>query len=183
MISKEDGHRTLLKDVALEIANRSEIKEQQSKELTRLDMSIKATLKKQKELQEVLTSYKDYCQQCVQRQFQGKNKGKKSKKTAEGKLFKPKEFTYNELVKKGVIVSSVIPKGMRKMTKITISSEEIGVFNVQVKIPALASENADIKLEDLLEMRSKGTRSLDVNSQMELDVNMTIYVMNQLISK
>ncbi|KAL7721232.1 GTPase-activating protein [Entamoeba marina] len=170
MISKEDGHRTLLKDVALEIANRSEIKEQQSKELTRLDMSIKATLKN-KRIARSLNFIQRLLSTMCPETIQGKNKGKKSKKTAEGKLFKPKEFTYNELVKKV------------KMTKITISSEEIGVFNVQVKIPALASENADIKLEDLLEMRSKGTRSLDVNSQMELDVNMTIYVMNQLISK
>ncbi|EKE37046.1 hypothetical protein ENUP19_0055G0105 [Entamoeba nuttalli] len=181
LVSKEDGYKALLKDVALEIANRAEIKEQQQKELTRLEVSIKATLKKQKELQDVLASYKDYCQTCVQRVFQGK--GKKGKKTTEGKLFKPKEYSYNDLVKKGVIVSSVIPKGMRKMTKIIISSEEVGVFNVQVKLPAIASENVDIKLEELLEMRAKGTRTLDINSQMELDVNMTIYVMNQLIAK
>jgi len=181
LVSKEDGYKALLKDVALEIANRAEIKEQQQKELTRLEVSIKATMKKQKDLQEVLASYKDYCQTCVQRVFQGK--GKKGKKKAEGKLFKPKEYSYNDLVKKGVIVSSVIPKAMRKMTKIIISSEEVGVFNVQVKLPAIASENVDIKLEELLEMRAKGTRSLDINSQMELDVNMTIYVMNQLIAK
>ena len=169
-----------MKDVALEIANRAEIKEQQQKELIRLEVSIKSTLKKQKDLQENLASYKEYCQSCVTKMFQGSG-NKNKKKGTDGKLFKPKEYSYNDLVKKGVIVQSAIPKGIRKVTKIVISSEEIGVFNVQVKLPGLASETVDIKLEDLLEMRSKGTRSLDINQQMELDVNMTIYVMNQLI--
>ena len=179
MISQDDDYANLMKDVALEIANRAEIKEQQQKELTRLEVSIKSTLKKQKDLQENLASYKEYCQSCVTKMFQGTSN--KKKKTADGKLFKPKEYGYNDLVKKGVIIQSAIPKGIRKLCKIVISSEEIGVFNVQVKIPGLASETVDIKLEDLLEMRSKGTRSIDINQQMELDVNMTIYVMNQLI--
>ena len=177
-ISSEDGYANLMKDVALEIANRAEIKEQQQKELTRLEMTIKTTMKKQRDLQENLASYKEYCQSCVTKMFQGSGN---KKKTADGKLFKPKEYGYNDLVKKGVIIQSIIPKGVRKVTKIIISSEEVGVFNVQVKVPALASETVDVKLEELLEMRSKGTRSLDINGQIELDVNMTIYVMNQLI--
>ncbi|ELP92699.1 ras GTP-ase activating protein, putative [Entamoeba invadens IP1] len=181
LVTKEDGYKQFLKDVAVEISNRAEIKEQQQKELTRLELSIKQALKKQKDSQDVLTAYKDYCQQCVQRICQGKQK--KGKKGTAGKLFKPKEYSYNDLVKKGVILNSVIPKAMRKMTKVIISSEEAGVFNVQVKLPAIASENVDLKLEELLEKREKGVRSLDINSQIELDVSMTIYMMNQLISK
>ncbi|ELP89563.1 GTPase-activating protein, putative [Entamoeba invadens IP1] len=181
LANKEDNYKQFLKDVAIEISNRAEIKEQQQKELTRLDISIKQALKKQKDLEDILVSYKEYCQQCVQRICQGKQK--KGKNKLEGKLFKPKEYSYNDLAKKGVIVSSVVPKAVRKLTKIVISSEEAGVFNVSVKLPGLNAETVDLKLEELLEKRAKGERTVDINEQMELDVSMTIFVMNHLLSK
>lgn len=180
MVNKEDGRKNLMKDVALEIANRAEIREQQQKELATLQSRITAVQKKQQERREVLESFQEYCQQCVQKQFAPSKPSKR--KGLEGQLFKPKEYSYNDLVKKHVIVSSVIPSAMRKLTKITISSSEAGIFNVTVKVPGV-SESAQIKMEDLLELRANGNVTYSINDQIELDVNMTIFTMNQLINK
>jgi len=181
MLTKEDGQNNLLTDVALEIANRAEIREQQQKELATLQNRIQVVQKKQAERREVLESFQEYCQQCVQKQFQPR-KPMKKKKGLEGQLFKPKEYSYNDLVKKHVIVSSVIPNTMRKVTKVVISSSEAGVFDVVVKLPGI-SEKAVIKLEDLLEKRANGNTTISISDQIELDVNMTIFTMNQLVNK
>ncbi|KAL7721012.1 GTPase-activating protein [Entamoeba marina] len=181
LITHEDGYKQLLKDVALELTNRAKIREEQAKELNRLEITLSSTIKKQKELTELTASYTDYAREVMQRQFQSKSK--KKKKTAEGKLFKPKEFSYNQLVKQGCIISSDIPKALRKITKFILSSEEVGVFTVNVVIPKVVNESVELKLEELLDMRSENQQSFRINDQVELNVNITIYVLNHLATK
>ena len=72
---------------------------------------------------------------------------------------------------------------MRKFTKFTVSSEEIGVFKIDVVVPKVFHGTVDLLLEDLLEMRSNNIETFDINEQVELSVNITIFVLNQLASK
>ena len=181
-VTKEDGYKQLLKDVCVEISNRVAIRETQQKELVRLEASVIAVRKMGTEYQETCDSYQAYLDQCVQQQFVG-NKKKKSSKKIQGQLFKPKEYTYNELFKKHIIMSSAIPKSLTKVTKIVISSQEVGVFNVAVKLPGFPNVSETIRLDDLLEMRANGETVMNVNDKMELSVNLMIYTMNQLMKK
>jgi hypothetical protein len=62
-------------------------------------------------------------------------KGKKGgAKGAEPAKIGPFKFSYNELVKKGVLVDSEVPVLSRKKTSFLISSDEPGVFDISARV-------------------------------------------------
>eukprot|EP01105_Mastigella_eilhardi_P025368 TRINITY_DN6896_c0_g1_i1.p1 TRINITY_DN6896_c0_g1~~TRINITY_DN6896_c0_g1_i1.p1 ORF type:complete len:869 (-),score=305.12 TRINITY_DN6896_c0_g1_i1:110-2545(-) len=175
-VSKADGYSAFTKAVALEIANRQKIREQQKKELSRLHASMRNVSRQHKYLQEQRQQYLQYRELC--REGQGKTKVK-------GKLTKvrgPFRFKYLELVKKGVVIDSEVPKLVQKVTKFEITCTEPGVFRIEVKIPGVTAEPLEILLDDLLEKKSKNIEK-DVRSHVTLDVNMTIFLINKLFNK
>jgi len=180
LVSEEDGHRQLLKAVTLEIANRAQIMEQQNKELARLQLAIRKAGEQKKYLEEKMSQYDQYLRVVRERHVGNMGKGKRSKD--KGKLMGPFKFTYPELVKKHVIVDSEVPSAVQKATRISITSEEAGVFDVEVTIPGLARESIKIYLDDLLEKQSRGMER-DERTNITLDVNMMIHLLNKLFRK
>eukprot|EP00027_Filamoeba_sp_ATCC50430_P012203 CAMPEP_0168574896 /NCGR_PEP_ID=MMETSP0413-20121227/19350_1 /TAXON_ID=136452 /ORGANISM="Filamoeba nolandi, Strain NC-AS-23-1" /LENGTH=918 /DNA_ID=CAMNT_0008608319 /DNA_START=71 /DNA_END=2824 /DNA_ORIENTATION=+ len=174
LISKNDNHAAFLKDIALEVANRQQIREQQRKEVKRLSQTLKNLTKHQKYLNEQIQQYNDYLQDARLKHYQQKSK-KSKKKGEEGTKIGPFKFSYGALAKKGVIVDSEVPAAMRKKTTFYISSEAVGVFDITAFILGKEVEKMTLELDDLLERNSNNITRLELD-QVTLDVNMTIHL-------
>jgi Ras GTPase-activating-like protein IQGAP2/3 len=180
-ISKADNYASFLRDIALEVANRAEIREQQRKEIKRLNQTLRNLRKHQKYLNEQIQQYNDYLQDCRLKHYQPKTKKKKSKGDNPNKIG-PFKFSYSALAKKGVIIDSEVPAVSRKKTVFYISSEAVGVFDIVAKIGGLPVEKMTLELDDLLERNYNNITRLELD-QVTLDVNMTIHLINKFFLK
>jgi len=185
LIFKSDNYSSFLRDIALEVANRAEIREQQRKEIKRLNQTLRNLRKHQKYLVDQIQQYNDYLQDCRLKHYQPKSKSKKkATKTADGNPNKigPFKFSYSALAKKGVIIDSEVPMISRKATTFYISSEAVGVFDIVAKIKGIAVEKMTLELDDLLERNYNNITRLELD-QVTLDVNMTIHLINKFFLK
>jgi len=82
------------------------------------------------------------------------------------------------LVKSGVIIDSDVPAISHKRTTFVISSEMAGVFDVVAKIGGMKVAEANLVLDDLLEMHYNNINRLELDN-VTLDVNMTIHLINK----
>jgi vacuolar-type H+-ATPase subunit E/Vma4 len=85
-----------LKDVALEVIHRAERREQQRKEIARLQATLKSVQKHQEYIQNQIGEFERYLQKC-------RENAAKKLKTKKHKHYK---FTVKELQKKGVILGA-----------------------------------------------------------------------------
>jgi len=164
LVSKEDNYESFIYDVALEVANRSAIREQQRKEIVRLTNTLENLTKYESFASEKIDGYKAYVAQAIKQSYNPSAK----------KNFK---FTYKELYKKGVIVDSDVPTLNRGKTSFSITSTQPGVYEVKAKIAGIRVDTMELKIDDLLEKQSNGLEHLELD-QITLDVNMTIHLLN-----
>jgi Ras GTPase-activating-like protein IQGAP2/3 len=164
VVSKEDNYESFIHDVALEVANRSAIREQQRKEIIRLRTTLDNLQKYELFVNEQIDNYKAYVDQCIKQTY---NPGAK----------KSLKFTYKELQKKGVIVDSEVPSLSRGKTSFTINSTQPGVYEVKAKIAGIKVETMELRIDDLLERQFNNVDRLELD-QITLDVNMTIHLLN-----
>lgn len=93
LASSADNYASFLRAVALEVANRQSIREQQKKEVKRLEATLKNLRSHQQYINDQIKHYQDYLQDC-----KAKQSGKKTKKTSS--TVKKFKFTYKQLKKK-----------------------------------------------------------------------------------
>jgi len=165
VVSKEDNYESFIHDVALEVANRSAIREQQRKEIVRLTNTLDNLTKYESFVTEKIENYKAYVEQCIKASFNPR---------AAAKSFK---FSYKELQKKSVILDSEVPSLSRGKTVFTISCTSPGSYEVKAKIAGIKVETMELKLDDLLERQFNGVDRLELD-QITLDVNFTILLLN-----
>jgi len=181
LVTKSDDYAGLLRDVALEVVNRETIREHQQNELKRLRQTLKNLQKHQKFLRDQIKEYEDYLAEVRLKQYQPKKK-KKSKSVEGSNKIGPFKFSYSELAKKGVIIDSEVPLTARKKTTFNISSEAVGVFDIEARIAGVKVETMTLELDDLLERNYNNITRLDLD-QVTLDVNMMIHLVNKLFLK
>jgi len=182
LITKTDKYAGFLRNIALEVANRAEIREQQSKEIKRLENTLNNLKKHQKYLNEQIADYNDYLQACRLKHYQPK-KPKKSKKNSENpNQIGPFKFSYSALQKKGVIIDSEVPAISRKKCYFYISSDAVGVFEINAKIAGVTVESITLELDDLLEKNYNNITNYELE-QVTLDVNMMIHLLNKFFLK
>jgi len=182
LINKADNYSGFLKDIALEVANRAEIREQQRKEIKRLNQTLRNLRKHQKYLTDQIQQYNDYLQDCRLKHYQPKKASKKKPKGDNPNKIGPFKFSYSALEKKGVLVDSEVPALSRKATNFYISSEAVGVFDIVAKIKGIVVEKMTLQLDDLLERNYNNITRLELD-QVTLDVNMTIHLINKFFLK
>jgi Ras GTPase-activating-like protein IQGAP2/3 len=166
VVSKEDNYESFIHDVALEVANRSAIREQQRKEIARLTNTLENLTKYESFVTEKIDNYKAYVDQCI-RQTWNPQSAKKSFK-----------FSYKDLQKKAIILDSEVPSLSRGKTVFTISCTNPGTYEVKAKIAGIKVETMELKLDDLLERQFNHVDRLELD-QITLDVNMTINLLNE----
>jgi len=85
LITKTDKYAGFLRNIALEVANRAEIREQQSKEIKRLENTLNNLKKHQKYLNEQIADYNDYLQACRLKHYQPKKTKEEQKELRKSK--------------------------------------------------------------------------------------------------
>jgi len=178
LITKSDDYATLLRDVALEVVNREEVRESQRTEIKRLKQTLRNLQKHQKYLKDQIKEYEDYLAEVRLKQYAPKKK-KKTKPGENPSKQGPFKFSYSELAKKGVIIDIEIPAAARKKATFLISSEMVGVFEIEARIGGIKMETMTLELDDLLERNYNNITRLDLD-QVTLDVNLTIHLLNKL---
>jgi len=182
LITKSDNYASFLRDIALEVANRAEIREQQRKEIKRLTQTLRNLRKHQKYLKDQIQQYNNYLQDCRLKHYQPKTKKKKKKNSDNPNRIGPFSFSYSALAKKGVIIDSDVPAISRKKTNFYISSEAVGVFDIVAKIGGVNVDKMTLELDELLEKNYNNITRLELD-QVTLDVNMTIHLINKFFLK
>jgi Ras GTPase-activating-like protein IQGAP2/3 len=168
VISKKDRYASLLKDVALEVIHRAERREQQKKEIDRLTAALENLKKHGKYMDDQIKEFNKYLQVCRTNVV----------KKAKDKKKKPIKFTYKELVKKEVILSSDLPEISQNKTKLLISMPEIGKFAIEVQSMGLPITKLSIDLEELLELKDNNVPTLELE-QVVLSVPNTLLLFNK----
>lgn len=116
IVGSGDNFQGFLRGIALEVANRQAVRELQHKERTRLSVALKEIRKYGDYLNDQIAQYHEYLK-TVLGHYGPRDPTKHSK---------PIKFTYKELVKKGVIVSSEVPKIGQKTTAFFLSTDTPG---------------------------------------------------------
>eukprot|EP00005_Dracoamoeba_jomungandri_P001282 CAMPEP_0174252074 /NCGR_PEP_ID=MMETSP0439-20130205/1701_1 /TAXON_ID=0 /ORGANISM="Stereomyxa ramosa, Strain Chinc5" /LENGTH=892 /DNA_ID=CAMNT_0015332565 /DNA_START=22 /DNA_END=2700 /DNA_ORIENTATION=- len=180
-LSKTDRYESFVHDISLEVANRAQIREQQKKEIDRLKTTLTNLRKHQSYVNDQISQYQEYLQQCREQHYKPTKKVKKKKQVKEKMVQEsvgPFKFSYRDLAKKGVIVDSEVPPLSRKKTQFLISSDNVGVFDIVARIAGISVEKMQLELDDLLERHYNGIEYLELD-QVTLDVNMTIHLINK----
>jgi len=171
IIGSKDKYESFLRGIALEVTNRAEIREQQRKENMRLTFALRELRKHGAYLNEQIQQYTSYLRD-VMNHYGPKDPSKK--------VSKPIKFTYKELSKKGIIVSSDVPKLGQKTMVFFIWSETPGEFEIDAKLAnkSVVQEPMKLYLDELLEKANNNVSDLQLDS-VTLDVNLTLHLLNR----
>ncbi|KYQ94186.1 RasGTPase-activating protein [Tieghemostelium lacteum] len=162
------GSQDFIKAIALEVINRQDIREHQRKERMRLTIALRDLRKHQAYLNDQIHHYTSYLKDVLL------HYGPKDKK----KSTKPIKISYKDLVKKGIIVESDIPKISQSATSFFISSDTPGVFDIEARIGPATAGTISLTLDDLLDKSASGGTVLKLEN-IVLDVNMTLHLLDR----
>lgn len=181
LINKQkDEYASILKDIARDARNRAEVRQRQRMEIDRLKESLKQLQEHAAYLKEQNENYNAYLQDARTKSLNVKDK--KGKKKSAGEKIGPFKFSYEKLQKAGVIISLDVPKSQRAKVKFAISSNTPGVFDVAAQVAGVTLKTVTLELDDLLEKQYNGVEKIDFE-YVTLDVNMSIHMLNKLVSK
>lgn len=175
IVGAADNYQGFLRAIALEVANRQAVREQQRKERTRLTHALRDLRKHGSYLNEQISQFNNYLKDVLSH-YGPKEGGKKAA------ALKPIKFSYKDLKKKGVIVSSEVPKVGQRTTVFFISSEAPGVFEVEAKMAGKAVDTIILELDDILEKSHSNIPHLKLD-YVTLDVNLTLHLLNRYFLK
>lgn len=184
-VTKDDNYAEFLREIALEVANRAAVREQQKKEIKRLTTTRQNLKEHQDYLNSQLQQYENYLQDCRAKQAPS-GKSKKSKKMfdkdghliEESKAMGPFKFSHSKLTDMGVLLESEVPQIMRKKTDFYISSDQPGEYKVVCNIAGKEAGTEMIELDTLLELHENGGKRVELEYCV-LDVPMTIHLLNK----
>ena len=173
LVNPKDDYAQFIHDLAIEVANRAQIRERQKKEIQRLTVTLNKLKKNSQFTSEQIAEYEKYFEDALKKQYEGKKKDIAAQK--------PQKFTYEKLEKMGVILESELtPEQKKKGPKFAFSAPEPGIFEMVVKLDKTHVEKMTIKLDDLLEKNFNQVERLEL-PQFVFDVNMTLYLVNKNI--
>lgn len=167
LVTQKDKYTSLLKDVALEVANRAERREAQQKEISRLRATVKNLGKHGEFMSNQISEFERYLESCR------KNSLARAKVKA-----KPVKFTFKELSKRRVILSTTVSDVFISRAKFFISMPQIGKFHIEAKLQGMSAATVTLDLDDLLEKKENHDNCLELD-QISLSVPDTILLINK----
>lgn len=206
-VSRANKYQDMLNAIAIDIRNKHRKRIQRANEKTAMHTTLKTLDDKKAYLQEQIDSYHSYIDASMQT-MQGGRKGKKrfvlpfsqqyfhlrSLKANGGKVPKFGSYKYaaSKLLDKGVVVSvdglvarpdtasTTAPVAAPAEVHFTISSDQPGVFTIQVLNGPSAGASADLRIEDLLESQFNNQATLAlIDAKLVVNVNLLVHLINK----
>jgi len=103
-------------------------------------------------------------------------------KAANSRATGPFKFSYQQLEKDGIILSSEVPEERRTGVYFQFESTLPGVFDVSLSFKGRTKPICELELDDLLERQHNNDLELDLE-YMKLNVNLLIYLLNKIFMK
>ncbi|BGP43492.1 iqgap-related protein [Rhodotorula kratochvilovae] len=192
LVSKNDKYQAILNAIARDIRSKHHRRVQRQQELQTMHATLAALRDNKRYLSDQINSYHVYIDQSMAG-IQKKSKkrlvlpwslqasherqlDKEGKKYAFGSY----KYTAQKLYDQKILLSidQYSPKQFDKVS-ITISSDEIGVFEVKAQYMGVTVTTVEIRLEDLLEMQFAGKTTLSIGDVAKTDLPLTIGLINR----
>eukprot|EP01088_Endostelium_zonatum_P007184 TRINITY_DN1936_c1_g1_i1.p2 TRINITY_DN1936_c1_g1~~TRINITY_DN1936_c1_g1_i1.p2 ORF type:complete len:635 (-),score=249.19 TRINITY_DN1936_c1_g1_i1:64-1968(-) len=186
----DKDYENLRKDAIKEFTNYEDHIAKNKNMNERLNTVLAAVNNHQKFLVEQYEAYKFYLDDVRSKCATGKegvggveeNKKVKDKGgKGEGKTIGPFKYSYNQLVKEGVIKESLVPKERRGQITFSFTSNSPGVYLVQVFWGPKKISGMQLLLDDLLEKQQENCQDIDTEF-LKLDVNLLLHLLNRHFS-
>ncbi|GAA5820379.1 hypothetical protein JCM10212_002727 [Sporobolomyces blumeae] len=192
LVSKADKYQAILNAIALDIRNKHHRRVQRQAELQSMHASLSSLHGKQRYLEDQIKSYHVYIDQSMQGiQKKGKKRivlpwtmqgSHQRQLEKEGKSYKFGSYKYSAqtLYDRGVLLSidQFSPKQFDKIS-LTVSSDEVGVFEVQASHLGQTVAAVELKLEDLLESQFEGKQTIAIGSVAKCNLNLLVHLINR----
>ncbi|KAJ3254482.1 hypothetical protein HK103_007118 [Boothiomyces macroporosus] len=193
-VSKKDHYQSMLDSIVEDMLTKQRRRDFRKKEFASLRKTLNSLQEKSKFLDDSLKSYHDYIDSCMAQLTNKKGKNKKApmifskqyyhiqglKKA--GKVPQFGSFKYNgaELHKKGVLISidDHTPKQYGLLT-LTISSDEAGIFTLDVTLLGKSLGTETLKLEDLLQHQYNKVDIITILDCAKVNVNLLVFLINK----
>jgi len=192
-VKKEDNYQTLLNIIAKEIRNKNLHREQKVAEIKKLKQTIENLKQKEEYLLSQKDTYNNYIEMCRNQLTNSKKPSKPTifskqyyylkKLEKEGKVpkFGSYQYTAEQLHKRGVLesIEGVTPK-LYGAIKFTISSDEVGIFNIVAKAKMFDPIEMTLTLDELLQAKYDEIQVLEVSDgAAKVNVNLLLHLINK----
>ncbi|GAA5865578.1 hypothetical protein JCM8547_007655 [Rhodosporidiobolus lusitaniae] len=192
LVSREDKYQAILNAIAHDIRSKHHRRVQRQNELQTMHATLTSLKDKKRYLDDQIKSYHVYIDQSmagIQKKskkrivlpwsLQGAHQRQLEK---EGKKYQFGSYKYSaqDLYNKGVLLSvdQQSPKMFDKIS-VTISSDDIGVFECKVKALGVVVEEVELRLEDLLEAQFAGRQTIKIGDAAKCSLNLLIALINR----
>ncbi|GAA6039162.1 hypothetical protein JCM8097_000443 [Rhodosporidiobolus ruineniae] len=192
LVSRDDKYQAILNAIAHDIRSKHHRRVQRQHELQTMHGTLSSLKDKKRYLDDQIKSYHDYIDQSMA------GIQKKSKKrivlpwtqqarherelAKEGKHYKFGSYAYSaqDLYNRGVLLSidQFSPKQFDKIS-LTISSDEVGVFEIKARAMGVIKASVEMRLEDLLDAQFVGKQSLSIENVAKVSTNLLIHLINK----
>ncbi|GAA6050880.1 hypothetical protein JCM3770_005753 [Rhodotorula araucariae] len=192
LVSRGDKYQAILNAIARDIRSKHHRRVQRQQELQTMHATLAALRDNNRYLSDQIQSYHNYINQSMAG-IQKKSKKQfvvpwsvqwahERKLAKEGKkyAFGSYKYTAQKLYDGKVLLSidQYSPKQFDKVS-ITFSSDELGVFEVQVQYMDAIVTTVEIRIADLLEMQFAGKTTLSIGDVAKTDLSLTIELINR----
>nr|CAG8474586.1 11600_t:CDS:10 [Entrophospora candida] len=177
IITRKNDYQDILNAIATDIRNKHRRRIQRQKELRQLKQTLINLEEKRSHLDEQIKTYNDHIDVCMQ-QLSTK-KGKKTRlvlpftrqyfhirelqRSGRVPKFGSYKYTAQKLYEKGVLLSISGYSNFDKLS-LTISSDELGIFKIEVSLSGinLPGANMELRLEDLLQSQFNNSQVMSL---------------------
>ncbi|GAA5820880.1 hypothetical protein JCM11251_001859 [Rhodosporidiobolus azoricus] len=192
LVSRDDKYQAILNSIAKDIRNKRHRRVQRQNELQTMHSTLTSLKDKKRYLDDQIKSYHVYIDQSMA------GIQKKSKKRLilpwslqaqhqrqlekEGKTYAYGSFKYSaqDLYDRGVLLSidQCSPK-MYSNISMTVSSNEVGVFEIKALAMGKTMASVEVKLEDLLESQFVGKQTLLIGDVAKVSLPLLLHLINR----
>ncbi|KAI0068683.1 hypothetical protein BV25DRAFT_1792222 [Artomyces pyxidatus] len=197
-ITRNDGYQGILNAIANDVRSKHRMRLQRQQEIDSMTDALHHLNERKKYFEEQINSYNSYVEVAMATMQRGKSKKRiimpftkqyfhlrDLQKSGKSPQFGSFKYSAQDLYDRGILLS-IDQFSPRQFDKINIvfSSNQLGVFNIEVFNTALGITNrvasADVRLEDLLQAQFQDRASLSLfNGLAKFNLNLLLYQINK----
>ncbi|KAL8293711.1 hypothetical protein RQP46_000412 [Phenoliferia psychrophenolica] len=192
LISRTDKYQAILDSIASDIGSKGRRRVQRQAELASMHSALSSLKDKAKLLNDQKDSYHSYIRESMTSiQKKGKKRlvlpwsmqgAHQRQLEKDGKRYQFGSFKYSAqtLYDRGILLSidQYSPRQFGNIS-LTISSDEIGVFEISASYLGLQVTTVELKLEDLLEMQFVGKQTISIGDVAKVNLNLLIFQLDK----